>query len=145
MGSMRLTQSFQVKPVPGMTTPEQVVRVWVIEAQLPCSSITERCVVNPGMLSCRRSGSSWRRILAAIRTACSSDISSSTGTGLNAGSVRWLPRVTPTQDNAAPTTYACSGLPWSMAARSNCWRTFSTWSVSSPPPGTADEAISRPR
>jgi hypothetical protein len=37
-GSIRLTPSFQVKPVPGTTTPEQVVRVWVMDTQFPSSS-----------------------------------------------------------------------------------------------------------
>ena len=45
IGSINATQSFQVKPVPGMTTPEHVVNVWVTETQLPCSSITDRWVV----------------------------------------------------------------------------------------------------
>ena len=73
--------------------PAQVVSVWVIDTQLPASSITEMCVVKPGLLSFLRSGSSPRRILAATSTACSSDSSSVVGTGLKRGSVRWLPRI----------------------------------------------------
>src|SRR5690606_24620496 len=45
MGSINDTQSFHVKPVPGTTTPAQAVRVWVIDAQFPCSSMIEMWVV----------------------------------------------------------------------------------------------------
>src|SRR5690606_4547494 len=91
MGSMRETQLFQVKPVPGTTMPAQVVRVCVIDAQLPSSSITEMWVVKPGLLSFLRSGSSPRRIFSAMLAAYSLLSSSSVGTRAKRGSARWFP------------------------------------------------------
>src|SRR5690606_22531618 len=49
-GSINDTQLFHVKPVPGTTMPAQVVNVCVIDTQLPASSMTEMCVVKPGLL-----------------------------------------------------------------------------------------------
>src|SRR5690606_37139943 len=48
MGSIKDTQLFHVKPVPGTTMPAQVVSVCVMDTQFPCSSITEMWVVKPG-------------------------------------------------------------------------------------------------
>ncbi len=145
MGSIRETQLFHVKPVPGTTMPAQVVRVCVIDAQLPSSSITEMWVVKPGLLSFLRSGSSPRRILSAMLAAYSLLSSSSVGTCAKRGSARWLPRVTPAQANAAATTKPCSGPLWSREPMSKFSRTLSTCSVSSPPPGTAELTTSWPR
>src|SRR5690606_14736011 len=124
-GSISDTQLFHVKPVPGTTMPAQVVSVWVIDTQLPASSITEMCVVNPGLLSFLRSGSSPRLIRAAISAAYSLLSNSATGTCLKAGSARWFPRVTPAHASAAATTKPCSGPLWSMPAMSKFSRTLS--------------------
>src|SRR5690606_1301671 len=141
-GSISDTQLFHVKPVPGTTMPAQVVSVCVIDTQLPSSSITEMCVVKPGLLSFLRSGSSPRLMRAAMSAAYSLLSSSSVGTCANFGSARWLPRVTPAQAKAAATMKPCSGPLWCSAPMSKFSSTLRICRVSRPPPGTAELTIS---